>query len=123
MEVPPGYANNLAAHTVCKLKNALYGLKQSPRVWFRGFARVMIAMGYRQSQGDHTLFIKHLSSGDVIALLVYVDDIIVTRNNVKKRESLSQCLAKEFEIKALGRLKYFLEIEVAHSRKGVFISQ
>ena len=30
MEVPPGYDNNLAAHTVCKLKKALYGLKQSP---------------------------------------------------------------------------------------------
>ena len=59
MEVPLGYVNNLAAHTVCKLKNALYGLKQSPRAWFGRFARVMIAMGYRQSQGDHTLFIKH----------------------------------------------------------------
>ena len=41
----------------------------------------------------------------------------------KERKFLNQCLAKEFEIKALGRLKYFLGIEVAHSRQGIFISQ
>lgn len=77
MEVPPGYMTNLDAHTMCKLKKSLYRLKQLPRAWFGRFARVMIAMGYRQSQGDHTQFLKHSSSGGVIALLVYVDDIIV----------------------------------------------
>ena len=94
MEVPLGYDNNLAAHTACKLKKALYGLKQSPRAWFGRFARVMITMGYRQSQGDHMLFIKHSSSGGVTALLVYVDDIIVTGNDDKERQLLNQCLAK-----------------------------
>jgi hypothetical protein len=47
----------------------------------------------------------------------------VTGDDDKERQILSQCLAKEFEIKALGRLKYFLGIEVAHSRQGIFISQ
>ena len=123
MEVPPGYKKNLNANTVCKLKKALYGLKQSPRAWFGRFTRAMLAMGYKQSQGDHTLFIKHSPSGGVTALLVYVDDIIVTGDDVKEKQVLSQSLAKEFEIKALGRLKYFLGIEVAHSRQGIFISQ
>ena len=85
MEVSPGYDNNLVAHIVCKLKKALYGLKQSPRAWFGRFARVMITMEYRQSQGDHTLFIKHSSLGGLTALLVYVDDIIVTGNDDKER--------------------------------------
>ena len=53
---------------------------------FKGrFARVMITMGYRQSQGDHTLFIKHSSLGGLTTLLVYVDDIIVTGNDDKER--------------------------------------
>ena len=41
----------------------------------------MKMFGYKQSQGDHTLFIKHSAIGRVIVLLVYVDDIIVTKNN------------------------------------------
>lgn len=84
----------------------------------------MTALGYKQSNGDHTLFIKHSTSGGVIiGLLVYVDDVIVTANDWKEQQVLGQHLAKEFEIKTLGRLKYFLGIEVAHSKKGIFISQ
>ena len=83
MEISLGFGGNLATNKVCKLRKALYGLKQSPRAWFGRFAKVMITMGYKQSQGDHTLFIKHSDSGGVTALLVYVDDIIVTRNNEK----------------------------------------
>ena len=83
----------------------------------------MLAMGYKQSQGDHTLFIKDSSSRGVTALPVYVDDIIVTGDDVKEKQVLSQYLAKEFEIKSLGRLKYFLGIEVAHSRQKILISQ
>ena len=59
----------------------------------------------------------------VTALLVYVDDIIVTGNDEKEKESLEKCLAREFEIKELGKLKYFLGIEVARSKQGIFISQ
>lgn len=57
------------------------------------------------------------------ALIVYADDIILTGNDEKEKQVLSKCLAKEFEIKTLGRLKYFLGIEVAHSKKGFFIAQ
>ena len=55
--------------------------------------------------------------------MVYVDDIIVTGNDEKEKEALKNHLAKEFDIKDLERLKYFLGIEVARSRQGIFISQ
>ena len=83
----------------------------------------MKGSGYKQSQGDHTLFIKHSSVGGVTALLVYVDDIIVTGNDEKEKHELKQKLVKEFEIKELGKLKYFLGIEVTYSTQGIFISQ
>lgn len=57
----------------------------------------------------------HKLSG-VTALLVYLDDIIVTGNDEKEKAALRQYLAKHFEIKELGKLKYFLGIEVAHSK-------
>ena len=77
MNIPPGFEGN-TGNKVCKLKKALYGLKQSLRTWFRRFAKVMKESVYKQSQGDHTLFIKHSTVERVTAILVYVDDIIVT---------------------------------------------
>ena len=68
-------------------------------------------------------FIKHSILGGVTTLIVYVDDIIVTGNDEKEKNTLKQCLAKEFEIKDLGKLKYFLGIEVAWSKQSIFISQ
>ncbi|KAG8491024.1 hypothetical protein CXB51_014147 [Gossypium anomalum] len=122
MDVPPGFDPN-TGQVVCRIKKALYRLKQSPKAWFERFTKVMLKLGYKQSQGDHTLFVKHSFSRGVTVLLVYVDDIIVTGDNLEGMENLKKCLVKEFEVKELGKLKYFLGIEVAHSREGIFISQ
>ena len=108
MSIPPGFERNETINKVCRLRKALYGLKQWPKAWFGIFARVMKTTGYRQSQGDHTLFIKHLATGGMATLLVYVDDIIVVGNDEKEKQDLKQCLIKEFQIKELERLKYFL---------------
>ncbi|KAL6328945.1 hypothetical protein AAG906_007235 [Vitis piasezkii] len=59
----------------------------------------------------------------VITLIVYVDDIVLTRNDPIEMEKLKRQLAKEFKIKDLGKLQYFLGIEVAHSNEGIVISQ
>ena len=81
----------------------------------------MTIVDYKQSHNDHTLFVKHSALGGVTVIMVYVDDIIVTGNDLEEREALNRCLAKEFKIKELGRLKYFLGIEVAYSKKGIFL--
>ena len=83
MNIPSGFEGN-TSNKVCKLKKALYGLKQSPRAWFGRFVKVMKESGYKQSQGDHTLFIKHLVVGGVTARLIYVDDVIVTGNDERE---------------------------------------
>ena len=53
----------------------------------------------------------------VTTLLVCVDDIIVTENDAKEQQQLKESLLRIFEIKVLGKLKYFLGIEVAHSKE------
>lgn len=75
------------------------------------------------NKGDHILFIKYLKTRGLTALLIYVDYIIVLGNNQKEQLTLKQYLIKEFEIKELGKLKYFLEIEVVHSKFRIFIFQ
>ena len=90
--------------------------------WFRRFAKAMKNMSYSQSQGDHTLFIKHSEKGRIIALIAYVDDIMVTGDDLEEMEKLKKKLANEFKIKDLRRLKYLLGIKVAHSKEVKVIS-
>ncbi|RVW22233.1 Retrovirus-related Pol polyprotein from transposon TNT 1-94 [Vitis vinifera] len=60
MDLPPGcMVSEKQCQKVCKLKKSLYGLKQSPRAWFGRFTKSMRAFGYRQSNSDHTLFLKN----------------------------------------------------------------
>ena len=123
MDIPPSFEDTKTSGKVCRLKKSLYGLKQSPRAWFDRFTQAMIKYGFKQSYADHTLFIKHSSHGKIIALIVYVDDIVLTGNDSEEMQRLKTYLAFEFEIKDLGYLKYFLGIEVARSKDGIFISQ
>ncbi|KAJ0606762.1 putative RNA-directed DNA polymerase [Helianthus annuus] len=122
MEAPPGFSDGFRKNEVCKLKKALYGLKQSPRAWFGRFTMAMKRYGYKQSNADHTLFLKR--RGDLVTcLIIYVDDIIITGSDEEEIVLLRKNLFKEFEIKDLGGLKYFLGIEVLRSKEGIFISQ
>ena len=68
------------------------------------------------------MFIKHWTSKGLITLFVSMDDIIMIGNDPREREALRQYLTREFEIKELVRLKYFLGINVVHSKKGIFVS-
>nr|KYP39692.1 Retrovirus-related Pol polyprotein from transposon TNT 1-94 [Cajanus cajan] len=123
MEVPPGVQLAPSKESVvCKLKKALYGLKQSPRAWFGRLTLAMKKFGYKQSNSDHTLFIKH-TKGKVAILIVYVDDMVLTGDDVEEMKLLEKRLAAEFEMKDLGQLKYFLGIEIARSEQGISLSQ
>ena len=88
IEPPSRFNRNFGADKICQLKKVLYGWKQSPKSWFERFTKAMLSMGYKQSQRDHTLFIKHSIKGEVTVLLVYADDIIVTENNATEKEFL-----------------------------------
>ena len=79
--------------------------------------------GYTQSQVNHTMFYKHSDEGKVAILIVHVDDIVLTEDDCSELERLKGKLAKEFEIKDLGALKYFLGMDFARSKEGIFVSQ
>ena len=65
----------------------------------------MVSFGYSQSCGDHSLFFKHNNSGLVLILVIYVDDIVVSGNDVDEIRSLDGKLYATFDIKILGSLK------------------
>lgn len=122
MSAPPGFTEDFAENEVCRLKRSLYGLKQSPRAWFGRFTTFMKQQNYKQSNADHTLFLKRKGSL-VTCLIIYVDDMIITGDDMEEMAILRQQLFSEFEKKDLGDLKYFLGIEVERCECGIFISQ
>jgi hypothetical protein len=54
---------------------------------------------------------------------VYIDDIIITGDDIDEIKHLNEHLAREFEVKDMGQLRYFLGIEVSRIPKGIYLSQ
>ena len=82
MKISPGYSDIQNTNQVYRSRNALYGLKQSSRAWFGRFSRAIQKFGNSQCNGDHSLFHKHSNDAKVTVLVTYVDDIIITRNDL-----------------------------------------
>jgi hypothetical protein len=122
LEIPPGFTTDQTKGKVLKLKKSLYGLKQSLRAWFDRFRHAMCSMWYKQCNIDHTIFYHH-SRNLVTILAVYVDDMIITCNDAVEIARLNKNISKEFEVKDLGQLRYFLGIEIARSPEGIVLSQ
>ena len=70
-----------------------------------------------------TLSFTENSQADIILLVVYIDDIIITGNDMAGISSLKSFLHSQFHTKDLGMLKYFLGVEVMRSKRGIFLSQ
>jgi hypothetical protein len=122
MVMPPDFASKGETNQVCKLNKLLYGLKQASRQWFAKFSSTILQHGFIQSKSDYSLFTRSHGSS-FIALLVYVDDILIASNDMESVTKLKKSLDAEFKLKDLGNLKYFLGLEVARSSKGISLCQ
>jgi len=111
MQLPPGlHVGN--KDSVCKLQRSLYGLKQAGRQWYAKLSQFLIYHNYAMSANDHSLFLKHVDTSTT-AIIVYVDDIVLTGNNSEEITHITTLLDQHFKIKNLGDLTYFLGFEVA----------
>ena len=122
MSPPPGLLRQGVDNLVCRLHKSLYGLKQASRQWFSKFSEGIRAAGYVQSRADYSLFTR-IQGKSFTALLIYVDGILITRNDPVSIAAIKKFLHSQFHLKDLGDLKYFLGIEVSSFKNGIFISQ
>ena len=76
----------------------------------------------QKSKSDHSVFYRNSQVG-IILLVVYVDDIIITIDDMAGISSLKSILHGQFHTKDLGMLKYFLGVEIMRSKRGIFLSQ
>ena len=120
MQPPPGLS--VESNKVCHLRRALYGLKQAPRAWFAKFSSTIFRLGYTASPYDSALFLRRTDKGTIL-LLLYVDDMIITGDDLSGIQELKDFLSQQFEMKDLGHLNYFLGLEITHSTDGLYITQ
>jgi len=122
MKQPPGYIDKSRPTFMCKLDKALYGLKQAPRAWYARLCGKLQMLGFQSSKADTSLFYYNRGKHTMF-VLVYVDDIIVASSSQEATNALLRDLEKEFALKDLDYLHYFLGIEVKRDSQGLILSQ
>ncbi|KAM1078563.1 hypothetical protein ACFX15_025113 [Malus domestica] len=99
--LPPPGLRRQGENLVCRLHKSIYGLKQASRQWFFKFSQAIRSAGYVQSKADYSLFTKRRGKSFTV-LLIYVDDILITGNDLKAIDDLKSFFNTKFRIKDLG---------------------
>ena len=118
LQKPKGFEVKGKEDHVCLLKKYLYGLKQSPRQWYKKFDAFMTRAGFTKSKYDHCVYLMRLSNNSFVYLLLYVDDILFAAKEISKVNKLKEKLSKEFEMKDLGAAKKILGMEIQRNRRA-----
>nr|GFB24002.1 retrotransposon protein, putative, Ty1-copia subclass [Tanacetum cinerariifolium] len=112
MREPPGYEQG---NKVCLLKKSLYGLKQSPRQWYRRFDEYMLSNGFKRSSYDICVYYRSYAP----------DDMLIACKSKAESGSTKSLLKREFDMKDLEEAKKILGMEIIRdrSRKIIRVSQ
>lgn len=109
VEQPTGYET--LENLVCLLLRTLYGLKQSPRLWYQTLHNFLISMGFCRTEADHSVFIR----GKII-IAVYVDDLLLVGKNTDEINSIKRALKGQFKMTDLGPCQHYLGMGVTRDR-------
>ena len=122
MSYPEGFVHSKFPNHVYKLNKAFYGLKQAPRARFDKLKGALLKWAFVNSKSDSSLFI-YKTKTNVLFLLVYVDDILITGDSSTLIQKVMADLHKQFALKTLGSISYFLGFETLGDKNGIFLSQ
>ena len=90
MQPPLGLS--VDSNKVCRIRHALCGLKQALRAWFAKFSFTISRLGYMASHYDSALFLRRIDK-DTILLILYVDDMIITGDDLSGIQELKDFLS------------------------------
>jgi len=115
MEQPQGFVQKGNENKVCRLKKAIYGLKQSARCWNDKINSFLVSQDFCRSKYDPCIYIKK-SKECYVVIGLHVDDFYCFSNSVEETRKLKLALSKAFKIKDLGAIKECLGIRVTRDR-------
>eukprot|EP00253_Pinus_taeda_P024271 PITA_24271 len=117
MEQPEGFVRGCSRRLVCKLKKSLYGLRESPKQWYKKFDPFMMSQNFIRSEYDHCVYFKNFN-GIFIILALYVDDMLIASKSMEEIKRLKAQLSRKFDMKDLGAAKHILGIEIHRDKKN-----
>ncbi|KAG8492178.1 hypothetical protein CXB51_009620 [Gossypium anomalum] len=125
MQQPGGFIVSEKEDYVCLLRKSLYGLKQSPRQWYKRFDSFMASHDFKRSSLDNCVYFKKNSNGSFVYLLLYDDDMLIAAKDKGEIRKVKAQLSEEFEMKDLGPAKKILGMEILRDRKAskLYLSQ
>nr|GEY62515.1 hypothetical protein [Tanacetum cinerariifolium] len=115
--VDPDYPNH-----VYKLKKALYGLKQASRAWYDMLSLFLLSQDFSKGLVDPTLFIRK-NGNDLLLVQIYVDDIILAAPTLELCDLFADLMCSKFKMSMMGKISFFLGIQISQNPKGIFINQ
>ena len=123
MSQPEYFVEDGNEHKVCKLKKAIYGLKQSSKCWHDSFSKFLKNLGFQQSDSDSCIFIAKSGNEIECIIALYVDDLLISCRSDSFLKNLKSKLMKNYRMKDLGEVKQFLGVNVEQNENEIFIHQ
>lgn len=103
---------------VCRLKKAIYGLKQSDREWNKRLKNILKSFGLKNSRTDPYVYFSH-----GLILGIYVDDIIIFWKDVKLRDKLKASLSSVFKMKDMGQATNCIGLHITYEDGAINMDQ
>ncbi|KAK2454958.1 hypothetical protein QL285_002459 [Trifolium repens] len=120
---PPGFELKGKDDKVLKLHKALYGLKQAPRAWNKRIDSFLVMQGFKKCSVEYGVYVKCSKDKHMLIICLYVDDLLVTGSSSTEIEDFKSQMKSEFEMTDLGKLTYFLGMELLETTGGVVLHQ
>jgi hypothetical protein len=105
---------------ICRLRKALYGLRQAGRQWNYEIDKTMKRAGLVPTNADPCVYVDKNTRTFV---LIYVDDILIISGNQERERQMKDVLSKTFRIKDFGLAKYCLGIQIEQNENEICLSQ
>ncbi|GJW00523.1 putative ribonuclease H-like domain-containing protein [Tanacetum coccineum] len=119
---PDGFVDKDNPNHVYKLKKALYGLKQAPRAWYDMLSSFLISQDFSKGSVDPTLFICR-DGKELLLVQIYVNDIIIAASTPELCDLFSKIMCSKFKMSMMGKISFFLGLQISQSPRGIFINQ
>nr|GEY62665.1 uncharacterized mitochondrial protein AtMg00810-like [Tanacetum cinerariifolium] len=119
---PEGFVDPDHPTHVYRLKKALYGLKQASRAWYNTLSRFLLDNNFFKGAVDPTLFTRKTGK-HILLVQIYVDDIIFASTDPTDCDMFSNEMSSKFQMSMMGKISFFLGLQVSQSPEGIFINQ